>query len=430
MAIERASCPVLNTLRFCTKNSSKLYNFPRKHLQFPSFFPRNFNSINGKLYTHGLFLNSSSSFSNTTQETPSQKLALLLEVEGVLMDVDRLGNRQAFNTAFRKLGLDCANWSQPVYQDLVKYDVYEIGWPTSLPTSEKETFMKTVLREKWLMVIIELQIDVRTQNNITDKRIALDELVMSKTLPLRPGVEEFIDEACEEGVPVVMLTAYCKSGEKQYFPFYPTSVILLHLPVKKPVLVSSHKKLGCFDVKESAYILPIIGKVTSSLIHYRSIIEKLGNDKMAKIKIIGTEEVKRSAYGQLVLGEGVASDLGEQLAKEARKAVSAEEQRIAKEVASILKLTVDIDTTSSEGLQNVVAALRAGAEYADVPVHNCVLVSGSLSGVAGAERIGMSCVVVRSSSTARAEFPGAKAIMDGFGGADLTISRLRQIQES
>ncbi|XP_069149635.1 CBBY-like protein isoform X1 [Solanum lycopersicum] len=375
MAIERASCPVLNTLRFCTKNSSKLYNFPRKHLQFPSFFPRNFNSINGKLYTHGLFLNSSSSFSNTTQETPSQKLALLLEVEGVLMDVDRLGNRQAFNTAFRKLGLDCANWSQPVYQDLVKKSMGDeermlvlffnrIGWPTSLPTSEKETFMKTVLREK---------------------RIALDELVMSKTLPLRPGVEDsrnefcrFIDEACEEGVPVVMLTAYCKSGEKQV----------------------------------------------------RSIIEKLGNDKMAKIKIIGTEEVKRSAYGQLVLGEGVASDLGEQLAKEARKAVSAEEQRIAKEVASILKLTVDIDTTSSEGLQNVVAALRAGAEYADVPVHNCVLVSGSLSGVAGAERIGMSCVVVRSSSTARAEFPGAKAIMDGFGGADLTISRLRQIQES
>ncbi|KAH0719239.1 hypothetical protein KY285_015270 [Solanum tuberosum] len=368
MAIERASCPVLNTLRFCTKNSSKLYNFPRKHLQFPSFFPRNFNSSNGKSYSHGLFLNSSSSFSNSTRETPSQQLALLLEVEGVLMDVDRLGNRQAFNAAFRKLGLDCANWSQPVYQDLVKKSMGDeermlvlffnrIGWPTSLPTSEKETFMKTVLREK---------------------RIALDELVMSKTLPLRPGVEEFIDEACEEGVPVVMLTAYCKSGEKQV----------------------------------------------------RSIIEKLGNDKMAKIKIIGIEEVKRSSYGQLVLGEGVASDLGEQLAKEARKAVSAEEQRIAKEVASILKLTVDIDTTSSEGLQNVVAALRAGAEYADVPVHNCVLVSGSLSGVAGAERIGMPCVVVRSSSTARAEFPGAKAIMDGFGGADLTISRLRQIQGS
>ncbi|WMV15424.1 hypothetical protein MTR67_008809 [Solanum verrucosum] len=159
MAIERASCPVLNTLRFCINNSSKLYNFRKKHLQFPSFFPRNFSSSSGKLYTHGLLVNSSSSFSNSTQETPSQQLALLLEVEGVLMDVDRLGNRQAFNAAFRKLGLDCANWSQPVYQDLVKKSMGDeermlvlffnrIGWPTSLPTSEKETFMKTVLREK------------------------------------------------------------------------------------------------------------------------------------------------------------------------------------------------------------------------------------------------------------------------------------------
>uniref|UniRef100_A0A1S3XZX0 Haloacid dehalogenase-like hydrolase domain-containing protein At3g48420 n=1 Tax=Nicotiana tabacum TaxID=4097 RepID=A0A1S3XZX0_TOBAC len=210
------------------------------------------------------------------------------------------------------------------------------------------------------------------------QKIALDELVLSKSLPLRPGVEEFIVEAYEKGVPVVMLTSYCKCGEKSA----------------------------------------------------RSIIEKLGNDKMARIKILGMEEVKQSFYGQLVFGEGVASDLGEQLAKEARKAVSAEEQRIAKEVASMLKLSVDIDTTSSEEMKNVVAALRAGAEYANVPVDYCVLVAGSQSGVAGAERIGMPCVVVRSSSTARAEFPGAKAVMDGFGGGDLSISRLQQIQRS
>ncbi|OIS98484.1 hypothetical protein A4A49_41368 [Nicotiana attenuata] len=142
--------------------------------------------------------------------------------------------------------------------------------------------------------------------------------------------------------------------------------------------------------------LQLMKRVTSWLIHYISIIEKLGNDKMARIKILGTEEVKQSFYGQLVFGEGVASDLGEQLAKEARKAVSAEEQRISKEVASMLKLSVDIDTTSSEEMKNVVAALRAGAEYANVPVDNCVLVAGSQSGVAGAERIGMPCVVVRS----------------------------------
>ncbi|OIT06196.1 PREDICTED: haloacid dehalogenase-like hydrolase domain-containing protein At3g48420 isoform X1 [Nicotiana attenuata] len=369
MAMETASCPILKTFCFSTNNSSKLYNVPRKSLSFLP--PKNYLSTTssiGKLYSDGYFVNSSSSFSSSTQDNPPQQLALLLEVEGVLMDVYRLGNRQAFNAAFRKLGLDCANWSQPVYQDLVRKSIGDeekmlvlffnrIGWPTSLPTSEKETFMKSVLREK---------------------KIALDELVMSKSLPLRPGVEEFIDEAYEEGVPVVMLTSYCKCGEKPA----------------------------------------------------RSIIEKLGNDKMARIKILGMEEVKQSFYGQLVFGEGVASDLGEQLAKEARKAVSAEEQRIAKEVASMLKLSVDIDTTSSEEMKNVVAALRAGAEYANVPVDNCVLVAGSQSGVAGAERIGMPCVVVRGSSTARAEFPGAKAIMDGFGGGDLSISRLRQIQRS
>lgn len=42
------------------------------------------------------------------------------------------------------------------------------------------------------------------------------------------------------------------------------------------------------------------------------------------------------------------------------------------------------------------AALRAGAEYAEVPLHRCVLIAGSQSGVDGAERIGMPCIVLRS----------------------------------
>ena len=42
------------------------------------------------------------------------------------------------------------------------------------------------------------------------------------------------------------------------------------------------------------------------------------------------------------------------------------------------------------------AALRAGAETAGVPVYNCVLIAGSQSGVAAAERVGMPCVVLRS----------------------------------
>lgn len=52
----------------------------------------------------------------------------------------------------------------------------------------------------------------------------------------------------------------------------------------------------------------------------RSIVEKLGTDRISKIKIIGDDEVKQSFYGQLVLGKGVSSSLDEQLAKAVNKA--------------------------------------------------------------------------------------------------------------
>lgn len=134
--------------------------------------------------------------------------------------------------------------------------------------------------------------------------------------------------------------------------------------------------------------------------------------------------MQQSFYGQLILGKGVSSSLDEQLAKEARKAVSMEKQRVAEEVASILKLTVDIDTSSTESTDLIVATLRAAAECVGLTVQDCVLIAGSQSAVLGAEKIGMPSVVIRGGSTARAEFHSAKAVMDGFGGADLTISKL------
>ncbi|XP_062204415.1 CBBY-like protein isoform X1 [Phragmites australis] len=288
------------------------------------------------------------------------ELGVLLEVEGVLADVYRFGNRQAFNVAFQSLGLDCANWTEPIYADLVRKSRGDeemmlvlffdrIGWPTSLPTSEKGSFIKSALREKLK---------------------ALEEFSTSDSLSLRPGVEKFIDDALSEGVPVAILATYGRNGEKMS----------------------------------------------------RSIIEKLGPERTSKTKIVGKEEVEGSLFGQLVLGKGVASSLDEQLVREAQKAASAEKQRIAEEVASILKLTVDI--TASESSEKIIATLRAGSEYVGCDVQNCVLVAGSQSGVLAAERIGMPCVVVRSSFTARAEFHSAKAVMDGFGGTDLTISKL------
>ncbi|KAL6991989.1 hypothetical protein U1Q18_010099 [Sarracenia purpurea var. burkii] len=254
--METASCQILHTLRL--NNNTKYHGTPKPHLRFLPLFsytsPRNFN-----------FRNKSSQFKRfmasalpSNDQNSSQELAVLLEVEGVLMDVYRLGNRQAFNVAFRKLGLDCANWTEPIYLDLVRKSAGDeermlilyfnrIGWPTSLPTSEKGTFMKSVLREK---------------------KNALDDLVVSKSLPLRPGVEEFIDDAYNEGVPVIILTSYSKGGDKIA----------------------------------------------------RSIVEKLGDKRISNIKMVGNEEVEQSFYGQLILGKGVSSSLDEQLAKEARKA--------------------------------------------------------------------------------------------------------------
>ncbi|CAK9182103.1 unnamed protein product [Ilex paraguariensis] len=62
------------------------------------------------------------------------------------------------------------------------------------------------------------------------------------------------------------------------------------------------------------------------------------------------------------------------------------------------------DTDQAPCLEKIVAALRAGAEYAEVPVNNCVLIAGSKLGVAGAERIGMPCVVLRSSLEVEGEY--------------------------
>ncbi|CAH9111880.1 unnamed protein product [Cuscuta europaea] len=366
--METASSAILNTPHTATI-TAKLYSIQRKKISSLSYPPLTTPRASG-LRSRGVRFNGSiscsSSLSSKTPKIPSRQLALLFETEGVLMDIYRFGNRQAFNAAFQKLGLDCASWTQPVYLDLVKKSSGDeermlilyfdrIGWPTSLPTNEKQSFIKRALLEK---------------------KNALDDLIISKTLPLRPGVEAFIDDALEEGIPVVMM-------------------------------------MGDSEIKENVA---------------RSIIEKLGSQRVSKMKIIEDEVVKQSLYGQFALSEGVSSDLGKQSANGANKAVSAEDLRITNEVSSMLKSSADISTASSECFENIVAALRAGAEYVDTPLDKCILVAGSQSWVSAAEQIGMLCVAVRSSLTANAEFPGANVAMDGFGGEDLTISRLCQIQ--
>ncbi|ONI11427.1 hypothetical protein PRUPE_4G106200 [Prunus persica] len=268
--MEFASCSILRAQPFSTFilpanaiNTHLCASWPSsKHnlslaLPFFSTFPRN-STFPGKCQHCDRFT-AFSSISGSQDQNPSQKLAVLLEVDGVLMDAYRLGNRQTFNAAFRKLGLDCASWTEPVYLDLLRKSAGDeekmlnlyfnrTGWPSSLPTSEKASFVKKVLQ---------------------NKKIAMDEFLMSESLPLRPGVEEFIDDAYNEGIPVVILTAYSKSGD------------------------------------EIA----------------RSIAERLGQERISKLKIVGDKEVDQSLYGQLANSNEFSSGMDEQLAKEAIKAV-------------------------------------------------------------------------------------------------------------
>ncbi|XP_056692752.1 CBBY-like protein isoform X4 [Spinacia oleracea] len=300
------------------------------------------------------------SLQNSADDATSDRIAVLLEVDGVLIDAYRSGNRHAFNR-FKSL-----DWTVQTGQNLyirtfqgfgdedrmLALYFNRIGWPTSLPTSEKDSFMKSVLEEK---------------------KKALAEFVSSKNTPLRPGIEKFIDDACDEGICVVILIASSKFGE------------------------------------ETA----------------REIVEKLGVERMLKVKVVGKKEIEESLYGQLILGLGKFSGLDEELANAASKAIAAEKKRIAEEVASMLKLRVDINTGTPERLREIVAALRAAAENAVAPISNCVLVAGSQPLIAAAETAGLPCIVLRNSLTSRAEFPSAAAVMDGFGDADLTISKVR-----
>lgn len=57
----------------------------------------------------------------------------------------------------------------------------------------------------------------------------------------------------------------------------------------------------------------------SSLV-VRSIIEKLGHERVSKVKIVGNEDVKQSLYGQLVTNKGLYWGVDEELAQEAIKA--------------------------------------------------------------------------------------------------------------
>mmetsp|Transcript_44050 Transcript_44050/g.84172 ORF Transcript_44050/g.84172 Transcript_44050/m.84172 type:complete len:400 (-) Transcript_44050:482-1681(-) len=144
-----------------------------------------------------------SSSSSDTEPQPQESL-LVVECDGVLVDIHREAHLAGFNRAFHDLGLDCAHWSPLLYTDLVRtgggtgkgmltayFDT--VGWPTFLPSDERDEFCAQVeaLKNK-----------------------AVPKLAKSKKIGLRDGAERFLRDVLAEGnIKVAVIGATASSPE-------------------------------------------------------------------------------------------------------------------------------------------------------------------------------------------------------------------------
>lgn len=122
---------------------------------------------------------------------------IILECDSVLVDIHNSGHRRAFNMAFEEMGYSCSQWSAPIYYDLLRFGdssgpglvktYYEmVGWPIMLSSADRGDFVEKIYATK--------------------ERI-FHELVRDRDIPLRQGVEEFVDDALKDGVHLVLLAA-------------------------------------------------------------------------------------------------------------------------------------------------------------------------------------------------------------------------------
>ncbi|GLC38203.1 hypothetical protein PLESTB_001088200 [Pleodorina starrii] len=128
---------------------------------------------------------------------PSESSAagLLLEVDGAVMDIHLDGHRVAFNAAFHSIGMDCVQWSPPVYNDLLGCSdgtgeglitayYTTVGWPMMVATAERPAFVRKV-------------------HELKDRE--LGKLLARDGVPLRQDVKQVISDAVSGGAAVSLL---------------------------------------------------------------------------------------------------------------------------------------------------------------------------------------------------------------------------------
>lgn len=134
----------------------------------------------------------------------SAPVGLLLECDGVLVDVHRDAHRVAFNEAFASVGLDCANWSPMVYQDILRSGkgsgegmicafFNAVGWPLVVREKDRPEFVRELHRRK---------------------REAMKDMVKNDRIELREGVVQFLDEAIAAGAKVGLVAGTASAPDE------------------------------------------------------------------------------------------------------------------------------------------------------------------------------------------------------------------------
>jgi len=119
--------------------------------------------------------------------------AIIFDQDGVIIDTERDGHRVAFNTAFKELGFD-VEWDVDKYHELLrvaggkermKHYLHTEGFGVEVKAGDEDELIKKLHKRK------------------TDIFI---ELIESGSLPLRPGVRRFMQEAMNKGLTLGVCT--------------------------------------------------------------------------------------------------------------------------------------------------------------------------------------------------------------------------------
>lgn len=310
--------------------------------------------------------------SSPVRARASHAMGLLLECDGVMVDVHRDAHRVAFNQAFQSMGLDCAHWSPQVYHDVMRGGkgsgegmiiayFNTVGWPLMVTEKDRVGYAQELHRMK---------------------RAAMKEMVENDQVEFRDGVLEFLDDALSAGAKVGLVAGTASAPDEHVVDM---------------------------------------------------VMRKLGSDRASKISVFegfsngeGVEEDEQTKDSEEVL-EDVASSLVAAAAEKQRKL----KRNIARQASEGRGWSVDPNLLfEGEGISsdwiNAVAQLQLGAELS-----RCVFVGAHFRPLKAAAGSGLLTAVVPCSNNMNGAQPGVDWKFDGFGpGGGLAYDRLAKMVEA